>query len=96
MDYMLAFQRIILKSISHLTVLPITDVFEAVFVLFFMFPCLTTSSPFPVIAKSNMKTLKEGLQPCFSFTNIAHCSHRQFDLATDMVTSWQVCSEIQQ
>jgi hypothetical protein len=78
---------------------PITDLeapFALFFFFFFFFPCLTASSPFPAMAKSNMKTLKRGLQPCFSFTNIAHCSHHQPDLAIDMVTNWNVCSEIQQ
>lgn len=49
----------------------------------------------PARAKGNMKSLKQSLQPCFSSTNIACCSHHRSDLAIDVVTFWNVFSESQ-
>lgn len=49
----------------------------------------------PVRAKGNMKSLKQSLQPCFSSTNIACCSHHRSDLAMEVVTFWNVFSESQ-
>lgn len=53
-------------------------------------------NPFsPARAKGNMKSLKQSLQPCFSSTNIACCSHHRSNLTIDMVTFWNVFSESQ-
>lgn len=70
-----------------------TVLFEAAFVVSYFICLLQVSSP--VIAKSNMKSLKRSLQPYFSITNIACCSHHRSYLNIDMVTFWNVFSESQ-
>lgn len=71
----------------------ITVLFEAAFVLSYFICLLQVSSP--VIAKSNMKSLKQSFPPCFSITNIACCSHHRSYLNIDMVTFWNIFSESQ-
>lgn len=71
----------------------ITVLFKAAFVLSYFICLLQVSSP--VTAKSNMKSLKQSLQPCFSITNIACCSHHRSYLNIDMVTFWNIFSESQ-
>lgn len=70
-----------------------TALFEAAFVASYFICLLQVSSP--VTAKSNMKSLKQSLQPCFSITNIACCSHHRSYLNIDMVTFRNVFSESQ-
>lgn len=61
--------------------------------LYSSYACFKSFSP--ARAKGNMKCLRQSLQPCFSSTNIACCSHHRSDLAMDMVTFWNVFSESQ-
>lgn len=66
MDYVLAFQRLTLKSISHLTVLLVTDLLEAVFVLFYI-SLLDCFKPFLSSSQEQHEDSEGGFTTLFFF-----------------------------